>query len=228
MKPYTRELISDRRQPMLKWSAVFAGATIAVALWVLLQMFGMGVGLATIDVGDHGNLRSIGIGTTVWTMIAPLIAMFVGGFIGGRLATTFDQKVGAMHGFIIGALSSLVGVVATVSVVSMLASGALQLSTGDLVVSDDITVDPNLRANELQEATRHTGKVLLGAGISLLLGLGSAVAGGGLASRRWAKPRRHRTAEVPVVPPPGAPPVDAPHADARVGAPHAEHDLRSL
>lgn len=202
--------MSDRRQPALRWSAVFAGVAIAVALWSLLQMLGMGVGLASVDVDDAGSLRHASIGNSVWSMIAPLLALAVGGYVAGRLAHTFDQRVGAMHGFVTGALSAVVGLILAVSLVSMLAGNSVSMATGRFLTTDHVQVAPSLRAAERAEAAKHAGKILLGAGAALLLGLGAAVAGGGLAVRRVNRPK-HDTAEVPVVPPPAAPPVDAPH-----------------
>lgn len=211
MRPITRETITDRRQPALRWSAVFAGATVAVALWVLLQMLGMGIGMATIDLTDAGSLRSVGIGTTVWTLIAPLIALFVGGYVAGKLATTFDDRVGATHGFVAWAIASLVGMVATIFVVGMLTGNSMHTATRGLALSDDITVHPGMRRSEIQNATDHAGKMLLGASLSLLVGLGAAVGGGALAATGKVTRKRRRTQEVPVVPPADAPPADAPH-----------------
>ena len=212
MRPISRETIVDRRQPALRWTAVFAGAAVAVALWVVLQLIGMGAGLAAVDLDDSGSLRNVGVGTTVWSVIAPLVAMFVGGLVAGRLATTFDQKVGAAHGFVAWAISSLAGVLAVAWLVSSIAQGAATYAYGELPTADNVTIDPGLRAGELAEAADKTGKILLGAGITLLLGLGAAVGGGALAARRLTRPR-HRTQEVPVVPPPAEPPADAPHVN---------------
>ncbi len=215
MRPITRETITDRRQPALRWSAVFAGATVAVALWVLLQMLGMGAGMAAIDLTDEGSLRGVGIGTTVWTLLAPLIAMFVGGLVAGKLAHTYDERVGATHGFVTGALASLVGLVATIATVGMLAGGPVHSATRGLALSDDVTVHPGMRRADVQRATDRAGKVLLGASLSILVGIGAAVGGGALAAGKLGrgdrKRRRHNTTEVPVVPPPAEPPADAPH-----------------
>ena len=210
MRPISRETIVDRRQPALRWTSVFAGAAVAVALWVVLQLIGMGAGLAAVDLDDSGSLRNVGMGTTVWSVIAPLVAMFVGGLVAGRLATTYDQKVGAAHGFVAWAIASLAGVIAVAWLVSSIAQGAATYAYGGIPTADNVTIDPSLRAGELAEATEKTGKILLGAGITLLLGLGAAVGGGALAARRLTRPR-HRTQEVPVVPPPAEPPSDAPH-----------------
>lgn len=204
MRPITREII-DRRQPIMRWSAVFAGAFVSVALWVLLQMLGMGIGLAAIHVDDAGSLRDVGIGTGVWTLVAPLVAMFIGGIFAGRLAGSRERSVGSMHGLVMWALTSVIGTLATVGVVSMLASGALQLDAQTTTVLDQ---------QDIAQATDSTGKILLGAGISQLLALLTAVLGGAAGVRRNGKARiveetdvrhPHDTARTVVPPPPPIP-----------------------
>lgn len=214
MRPITREII-DRRQPGLRWTAVLAGALVSVALWMLLQMIGMGAGMAAIELDDAGSLRSVGIGTTVWTLVAPLIALGIGGFVAGRLASTYEDRVGAMHGFVTWAIASIVGLLAIVSMIGMLTGGAGRVPTRGMAV-DDMRVAPSLRQAEIQEATDDAGKMLLGGALSLLVGLGAAVGGGALAANNLKGPRRKRatTQEVPVVPPPAEPPADAPHVTA--------------
>jgi hypothetical protein len=127
MRPISRETIIDRRQPLMRWSAVFAGTALAVGLWILFQTLGMGLGLAAVDVDDSGNLKGIGIGTGIWSVIAPLLAMFLGAFLAGRLAGTRDKRVGAMHGSVMWALATAVGLWAVLSLVGALASGVAQV-----------------------------------------------------------------------------------------------------
>lgn len=140
MQPITREII-DRRQPAIRWSAVFAGAAVACGIWILLQVFGMGAGLAAVDTDNAGSLKGVGIGTTVWSLLAPLIAMFIGGYIAGKLAGSRDEKLGALHGVVVWALTSVLGVLATVSLVSALVAGAARAggaavsATGSVVSS---------------------------------------------------------------------------------------------
>jgi hypothetical protein len=216
MKPFTRELITDRRQPALRWSAVFAGVAVAVALWSLLQMLGMGIGLSSMDLDDAGSFRHVRIGNSVWSMLAPLIALAVGGIVAGRLASTLDQKVGALHGFIVGAFSSVIGLILTVSIVSMLAGSSVSSATSRFLSSPDhVLMTPSMRSAERAAAAKEMGKILFGAGAALLVGIGAAVAGGALAvpDRRRRSRNVHDTAEVPVVPPPEAPPSNAPHVN---------------
>jgi hypothetical protein len=139
MRPITRETIIDRRQPMTRWSAVLAGTALAIGLWILLQTLGMGLGLAAVDVDDAGSLKGVGIGTGIWSIIAPLIAMFIGAFVVGRLAGTIDRRVGAMHGSVMWALATAVGLWAMLSLVGTMArsvahvGGAAASVTGAVV-----------------------------------------------------------------------------------------------
>ncbi|HEY1556787.1 MAG TPA: hypothetical protein VGF94_18255 [Kofleriaceae bacterium] len=198
MRPISRETIIDRKQPLLRWGAVIAGAAVSIALWVLFQLLGMGIGLAAIHVDDAGSLRDLGIGTTAWACVAPMLAMFVGGIIAGRMAGTHERGVGAVHGFVVWALTSLLGIAALVALITTLANGALP----------DVTIGtpPSGQApttTELQQATTATGQILLGAGISMLVSLATAVLGG-LAGVTKRERRRvaDRTIVTPVVPPP--------------------------
>ena len=74
MRPITRETILDRRQPSLRWTAVLAGAAVAVALWVVLQLIGMGAGLTAVDLDDSGSLRNVGMGTRAGVGVPALIS----------------------------------------------------------------------------------------------------------------------------------------------------------
>lgn len=123
MNPITREAVIERRQPQMRWSAVFAGTALAVGLWILLQALGMGLGLSAVDTDDAGSLKGVGIGTGIWSLIAPLIAVFLGAMLTGRLAGTRDRKVGAMHGSVTWALATAIGLWAVVTLVSTMVNG---------------------------------------------------------------------------------------------------------
>jgi hypothetical protein len=128
MNPFTRETIIERRQPQVRWGAIFAGAALSVGLWALFQVWGVGIGLSSIDPRNADSLKNAGIGTGIWSFISPVIAMFFGGLIGGWLASTREKSVGGAHGAIVWALSSVAGVVATVWMVGALAGGAVSLT----------------------------------------------------------------------------------------------------
>ncbi len=134
MQPITREII-DRRQPAIRWSAVFAGTVVAVGLWGVLQLLGMGAGLVAIDPDDGGSAKTAMIGTGAWSVIAPLLALFVGGFVAGKLATTLDRRVAGTHGVVVWGLSAIAGLASTIFLASLAAHGASN-------VGDDLARTP--------------------------------------------------------------------------------------
>jgi hypothetical protein len=166
----TREAIIDRRQPAIRWSAVFAGTALAVATWLLLHLIGLGIGLAAVDLDDAGSLRHVGIGTTVWSLIAALIAMFVGGMFAGKLAGSYDRKVAGAHGLVVGSLTAVLGVGTLLWLVTGVAGTfAHHRATSDAPVAEVGDVDttlsganqrlraegrPGMTTNELRAASR--------------------------------------------------------------------------
>lgn len=102
------------------WGAIFAGTLTAVGVWLLLHLLGVSVGLVAIDPDNPSTLRAIGIGTGVWALIAPLLALFVGGLAAGRLAGPLTRLTGAIHGMVVWSLTTV-----TAMVLVGLAAGSL-------------------------------------------------------------------------------------------------------
>ncbi|MDQ3369740.1 MAG: hypothetical protein M3680_30325 [Myxococcota bacterium] len=141
MQPFARETVSDRRQPYIRWTAVFAGATVAAGLWMLLQLLLTGGALSAIDPDEVENVRAFGIGTTLGSVLAPLIAMFVGGLLAGRLAAHYDKKVAGLHGALVWAITSLLGIVLLANAMSSIASHA----NTDVRASSAMASEPGAR-----------------------------------------------------------------------------------
>ena len=139
------------------WGAVFAGTLVAVGVWLLLHLLGMGVGLAAIEPNDIGSLRGVGIGTGVWTLLAPILALFAGGLAAGRLAAPAQRGVGAILGAIVWSLTTVLSVTllwmalsaaiggavqAGGSVAAATASGGVQLTPEALGISSEDLLGP--------------------------------------------------------------------------------------
>lgn len=122
-----RETITDRRQQHMSWGAVFAGATLAVGIWILLQSLGMGLGLTAVDTDNSGSLHSASIGTGIGSIIAPLIAMFLGAMLTGRLSGSYNRKIGALHGGVTWAVATIFGLWVVMSLVGTLVGGATRI-----------------------------------------------------------------------------------------------------
>ncbi len=83
----------------ISWGAVFAGAIVAIATLLLLNLLGLSIGFATINPAQEADpLAGLGIGSAIWLGVSNLIALFAGGWVAGRLAG-FPKKSNSMiHG----------------------------------------------------------------------------------------------------------------------------------
>jgi len=93
----------------LSWGAIFGGAVAAFALWLLLYVFGLAVGLSSLDAANPRSLRPSGIFAGVWAVIAPLIALFIGGWVAGHGAGPIDRAGGGVHGLVVWGLTTIIG-----------------------------------------------------------------------------------------------------------------------
>jgi uncharacterized membrane protein len=200
MPTISREtVLIDRRQPMLRWSAVFAGGACSVGIWLLLEMLGVGAGLYAHHAADTaGAMHAASVATRVWSLVAQVIALFVGGLVAGRFAQTYEHKLAGLHGLVMWALTSLVGMWATVWVITMITAGVQRAGYAP---------------GPVEISTADTGKALLILGCSMLISLITAVAGAIAGARRPDHPSadggRFRITEPGFVPP-GEPVTTAP------------------
>jgi MFS family permease len=190
MKPIIRETLVERRQLSLRWSAIIGGAVLGIGVWIFLQMLGMGLGLVSIEVDSFGAPRGASwLGA--WSMIAPLLAMFVGGGLAAYYANTFDRRTGITHAVMAWAVAAVVGMFVRVWLITAMVTAATR--------SDITGVDELTRV----DTTNLVGRVLLTGSIGLILGLiGSMIGAVVLGMRRDVPPPRHDTLETPVVPAP--------------------------
>jgi hypothetical protein len=113
-----------RTSPRISWGAVIAGTLVSIGIWVLLYAVGLALGLSSVDRGDVGSLRAAGIGTGIWGLIAPLIALFIGGVVAARESGVAKRSDGAIHGMVLWSLTTVLGMVLVGSVISSVAGGA--------------------------------------------------------------------------------------------------------
>lgn len=200
MPTITREtVLIDRRQPMLRWSAVFAGGACSVGIWLLLELLGVGGGLYAHHAADSaGAMHAASVATRVWSLVAQVIAMFVGGVIAGKFAQTYERRLAGLHGLVMWALTSVVGMWATVWVITVITAGIQRGGYG---------------MGPVEISAADTGKALLILGCSMLISLITAVAGAVAGVRKPDQPStdggRFRTTE-PGYAPPSEPVTTAP------------------
>ncbi|WP_223642589.1 hypothetical protein [Corallococcus sp. EGB] len=105
----------------LSWGAIFGGTFAALGVWILLYTLGLALGLSSVNPANPGSAKSAGTFTGIWSVIVPLVALFVGGMVAARSAGIVDKGGGALHGLVLWGLTTLTGVV----VVGMLVSNVV-------------------------------------------------------------------------------------------------------
>jgi hypothetical protein len=117
-------------RPRISWGAVIGGAISALGLWLLLYAFGLAVGLSSVDPNNPSSLKGSGIFTGVWSAVSPLVALFIGGVVAGRLSGGFNRGVGGLHGLVMWGLVSVGGAFFVMALVSTTVTGAAAVATG--------------------------------------------------------------------------------------------------
>ena len=183
----------------VSWGALFAGAAAALGVWILLYALGVALGMSTVDPNDSDTLRASGMFTGLWGLVAPLVALFVGGLVAGRSAGAIGRGGGALHGLVVWSLTALGGLFlvanlfgnvlgSAVAVGQSAASKAIAepgTSAGDGVVGDvskaigkvQAKAASNFEKNAI-DAAPETSAVFWVVFGALLLGALAAIAGG--------------------------------------------------
>jgi hypothetical protein len=121
----------------ISWGAIFAGAVAALGVWIMLYALGLALGLSSLDPNDPSTLKSSGAFTGIWSLVTPLLALFVGGMVAGRGAGIVTKLGGAIHGVVVWGLTAIAGGWLLANLVATLVGGvaavgktAMQAGTG--------------------------------------------------------------------------------------------------
>lgn len=115
----------------LSWGAVFAGVIVALAAHLILNLLGIGIGLAGATGGAGMEWVSTGFG--LWWTIAGIIAAAIGGWIAGRTLGSADRSDGMIHGLLSWAGATLViAFLLTTAAGGILGAGMQQQAMGPL------------------------------------------------------------------------------------------------
>jgi hypothetical protein len=125
---YEQDLPPKRTR--VSWGAIFAGTAVSLGLWVLLYAFGLAINFTALSPTDPDSLRAAGIGTGVWSVLAPLIALFVGGLVVSHESGVTRRLDGAIHGAVVWALAVLLGLFFIGSLVAAIVGGAARMVGG--------------------------------------------------------------------------------------------------
>lgn len=91
----------------ISWGALFAGAACSVGMLILLYALGLALGMSTAHDGIFKGASGL---------VAPVVALFIGGMIAGRSAGATSRLGGAVHGMVVWSIAAVVSAYLMVNV----------------------------------------------------------------------------------------------------------------
>lgn len=134
----TSDVHGESTRSAVSWAAVIAGTVIGAALMGTLITGGAGLGLLMVSPWDTDGASGITIatGTVVWLLLTQIIAYGIAGYVTGRLRTKWTGPGSdeiyfrdTAHGFLVWALSFVVGMALFGSMVMSAVSGTAKVGT---------------------------------------------------------------------------------------------------
>jgi hypothetical protein len=112
----------------ISWGGIFAGVFIVLALQVLLNMIGVGIGLSAVQpaTGDTPSATTMTVGAGLWFVVSSWIALIAGGYVASRLAGSYHQQDALLHGLVTWGFTLVLIVVLAASAVG----GAMRVASG--------------------------------------------------------------------------------------------------
>lgn len=89
------------------WGAIIAGTVVGLAVFFMLSLLGMGIGLTAIEVDANNPLGIVPTASPIWLFISQIVALGVGGFVAGRLAGVLHKAGAILHGTAVWGLATL-------------------------------------------------------------------------------------------------------------------------
>ena len=152
------------------WGAILGGTAVAVVVQIMFTLLGISIGMGGVDPQSENNaLSGVGMTLGIWSAIGALVALFVGGWIAGRLAGTAERGESTLHGVVTWAVVTLIAFWSMTSIVGGVLSGTTNALGSALraagqgvsaVVPNNVNapdVSPQQMQNTVQDFLRQAG-----------------------------------------------------------------------
>jgi hypothetical protein len=113
----------------ISWGGIWAGVLTVLGTLLFLSTLGLAVGISAADPANT-DAGALGMGAAIWSGIALLIALFVGGMAATRLGMIYDRATGAFEGALVWVLSFVAILWLASSGVQLVASGISGVFSG--------------------------------------------------------------------------------------------------
>jgi len=84
-------------QSRVSWAAIFAGAVVALAAYLVLTLLGGAIGLSISDAARSSTLTT---SAAVWAIVGTAIALFMGGWVTSQCTVGENKTEAVVHGVI--------------------------------------------------------------------------------------------------------------------------------
>jgi hypothetical protein len=95
------------RLPFVRWSAVFAGVAMALAVHVCLGLLGAAIGYSA----EARDSRALGVLAGLWALMSASTASLLGAVVACRIAAAADNRTAWLHGGLVWSLGLVIGAV---------------------------------------------------------------------------------------------------------------------
>lgn len=82
----------------ISWGAIFAGAVLALGVYLVLTLLGSAIGLS---VEDKVRGKTLAVGAAVWAIVTIALALFAGGWVATQLSVGENKAEAVMYGLIV-------------------------------------------------------------------------------------------------------------------------------
>lgn len=112
----------------LSWRSVFGGTFSALGVWILLGVFGLALGLSMVSPEDP-SLRGASIWLGIWSLIVPVLALFLGTLVATRASGGIRRTTGVLYGVVVWGLTTFAATILSLWVMGSVIGQTLQLGT---------------------------------------------------------------------------------------------------
>lgn len=179
----------------ISWTAIIAGAIVALSLSFLIHSLNAGLGLSAFTTNETGMLV-LAIGAMLWLILTGIVTMFIAGWVAGKLASKFttDRFWGVLHGFLAWGLALVIGLFLATNVLSGFVSSSPQAGSTVQHLAQQASSDKERAltpSKQTENLANTAGVTALATFFVFLFGAIASGVGGyyGVNSRNWKTPR---------------------------------------
>jgi MFS family permease len=94
---------------LVRWGPIWAGLLLALGIQLVLGTIGLAIALSAYDPAAPDFAERAGTTLSIWNAVTALIALFIGGYIAGRMAAVLGLRNGLVQGSVVWALALVIG-----------------------------------------------------------------------------------------------------------------------